>query len=159
VGTDAEKVAAKAALSAASGWYVNLAAASGEKALVPSRTILGVVYFTTFSPGGSALNASQCVPAAGTGRLYAVNIFDASAKLDFDGNSSLTLSDRSVVTGSMISDTPSIYAGSDRVIQLILPPGGMPTGGGSPLPPTGLRTGLQVKGQDAGRLWYMPDTR
>lgn len=173
VGTESEKVAAKAALSAASGWYVNLTAASGEKSLATSRTILGTVYFTTFSPGGSALNASQCVPAAGTGRLYAVNLFDASSKLDFDGSSTLTASDRSVVTGSMISDTPSIYAGSDRVVQLILPPGSVPTTGsifreGSQS--TGRRLGLQTRvpfvstetytpGQEAGRFWYMPDSR
>jgi type IV pilus assembly protein PilY1 len=172
VGTAAEKVAAKAALGAASGWYVNLAAASGEKSLATSRTILGTVYFTTFSPGGSALNASQCVPAAGTGRLYAVNIFDATATLDFDSSASLTASDRSVVTGSMISDTPSIYAGSDRVVQLILPPGSVPTTGNyfRPAKSTGSRLGLQTRvpfvgtetynaGQEAGRYWYMPDAR
>lgn len=173
VGSEAEKVAAKTALGTAAGWYVNLTAASGEKSLATSRTIAGTVYFPTFSPGGSALNANQCVPAAGTGRLYAVSLFDASAKLDFDASNSLTLSDRSVVTGSMISDTPSIYAGSDRVIQLILPPGSVPTTGtifreGSQS--TGRRLGLQTRvpfvstetyapGQDAGRYWYMPDRR
>lgn len=173
VGSEAEKVAAKTSLGTAAGWYVNLTAASGEKSLATSRTIAGTVYFTTFSPGGSALNANQCVPAAGTGRLYAVSLFDASAKLDFNDSNSLTLSDRSVVTGSMISDTPSIYAGSDRVIQLILPPGSVPTTGtifreGSQS--TGRRLGLQTKvpfvptetytpGQEAGRYWYMPDRR
>lgn len=173
VGSETEKVAARAALSASAGWYINLIAASGEKSLATSRTIDGTVFFTTFSPGGSALNANQCVPAAGTGRPYAMNVFDASAKLDFDGSGSLTLSDRSVVAGSMIADTPSIYSGADRVIQLILPPGSVPTTGelfrqGSLS--TGRRLGLQTRvpfapnetykaGQEAGRYWYMPDRR
>ncbi|MFC7408054.1 pilus assembly protein [Hydrogenophaga atypica] len=176
VGSETEKVAAKSTLDAAAGWYVNLTAASGEKSLATSRTIAGTVYFTTFSPGGSALSANQCVPTAGTSRLYALNMFDASAKLDFNGSNSLTLSDRSVVTGSMITDTPSIYAGPDRVIQLMLPPGSVPKtttpgtifGGG--FGRTAQTTGLQTKiprnanesyvpGRDSGRYWYLPDRR
>ena len=165
VGSEAEKVAAKNSLGTAAGWYVNLTAASGEKSLASSRTIAGTVYFTTFSPGGSALNANQCVPAAGTGRLYAVSLFDASAKLDFDASNTLTVSDRSVITGSMIADTPSLFVGDDLTVQVMLPPGSTPTNGGvlsTGFAPTPEYVGLQTRprgGGDVGRYWYMPDRR
>jgi hypothetical protein len=60
-GTDAQQTAAEAGLKAAAGWYIDLQAADGEKALARAVTIAGKVYFTTFSPVID--NENLCVPA------------------------------------------------------------------------------------------------
>lgn len=77
-GTDAEKVAGLSSLNAAKGWMIRLGNTdSGEKALAESLTYAGIVYFTTYSPGDISSSPCQAVP--GEGRLYAVNLTDATA--------------------------------------------------------------------------------
>ena len=77
-GTSTEKVAALSSLNASKGWMIRLGSAdSGEKTLAESLTYAGIVYFTTYSPGDTSSSPCQAVP--GEGRLYAVNLTDATA--------------------------------------------------------------------------------
>ncbi|MFK8051051.1 MAG: pilus assembly protein [Halioglobus sp.] len=116
-GNASQQTAAKTALDAANGWYIDLAA-TGEKAVARSLTIDGRVFFTTFSPDAAQLNL--CVPTPGTARLYAVGLQDASEVVDFNADSNY---ERSWVIGSLVPDTPSPHFGSDGEIRLLLPPG------------------------------------
>jgi type IV pilus assembly protein PilY1 len=58
------------------GWRLALEA-HGEKSLATALTIDGTVFFTTYLPP-SADKDTQCAPAEGSGRLYAVSLKDAS---------------------------------------------------------------------------------
>lgn len=131
-GNASQQTAAKAALIAANGWYIDLTAV-GEKAVARSLTIDGKVFFTTFSPDAAQLNL--CVPTPGTARLYSVGLQDASQVVDFDADGNL---ERSWIIGSLIPDTPSPHFGSDGEIRLLLPPGsgtiGNPFDTGASLP-------------------------
>lgn len=62
------------------GWFFNLLG-SGEKNLAESVTLGGVVFFTTFQPGGSV---SGCSLSEGTGKVFAVNLADATAVYNYD---------------------------------------------------------------------------
>jgi type IV pilus assembly protein PilY1 len=116
-GNASQQTAAKAALIAANGWYIDLNAV-GEKAVARSLTVSGKVFFTTFSPDAAQLNL--CVPTPGTARLYIVGLHDASQVQDFDADGNL---ERSWIIGSLVPDTPSPHFGSDGEIRLLLPPG------------------------------------
>lgn len=85
-------------------------------------TISGKVYFTTFAPEVNDDNI--CEPAAGTGRLYAVRLLDASSVIDFDGDGQLLKGDRLAPLGVLIPDTPAPHFGSDKHIRLLFPSGG-----------------------------------
>lgn len=136
-GTPAEQTAAAVALANANGWRLDLTA-SGEKNLARALTIADKVYFTTFSPESEV--QSICEPLPGDGRLYVLNLFDASADRNLDGDENDF--ERFVVIGSLIPDSPSPHFGSDGKIRLLLPPGGSvdpgignPMETGSALPP------------------------
>lgn len=146
VGTAEEQAAAQLALGNADGWYLDLEAADGEKALARSLTIAGKVYFTTFAPEVNEENI--CEPAAGTGRLYAVRMLDGTAVIDFDGNDRLLSNDRLAQLGVLIPDTPSPHFGSDKEIRLLFPSGGGLDGMGNPL-----ETGAQLRAP-YGTYWY-----
>ena len=144
VGTEAEKIAALADLSAASGWLMNLSA-DGEKSLADSVTIDGKVYFTTFSPDAQVTNI--CEPTPGTGRLYNVSLLGATSITDFDGDGTY---DRFLLVGGLIPDTPSAHFGEDGEIRLLLPPGVAPTNvTGNPL-----KTNSQIR-TPYGSYWHM----
>ena len=64
--------------SATKGWKLPLDAASGEKVLSRSVTFEGVVYFTSFAPGGGA-NACTAVP--GQNRFYAISLLNGRSDL------------------------------------------------------------------------------
>tara|TARA_R110002110_G_scaffold415765_1_gene655143 strand:- start:22427 stop:26056 length:3630 start_codon:yes stop_codon:yes gene_type:complete len=117
-GDTTEKDTAKAALLASNGWRLPLRF-SGEKSLSRSLTIDGKVYFTTFSPDPGL--SSICEPSPGTGRLYVVDLLDASAENDGDNNNVFEDVDRSRIIGSLIPDTPSPHFGKDGEIRLLLP--------------------------------------
>lgn len=144
-GTTAQKLAAKLALSAASGWLMDLVA-NGEKALAESLTIDGKVYFTTFSPDVQVINI--CEPAPGTGRLYNVSLQGATAVRDFDGDGDY---DRFMMVGGLIPDTPSVHFGEDGAIRLLLPPGGGP---GSNVAGNPLKTDATIPAP-YGSYWHM----
>jgi len=143
LGTTAEQAAAQAALASANGWRLDLQA-DGEKALARSITINGKVFFTTFSPDSAVVNV--CEPLPGTGRLYVVDLYNAGAEVDFDGNGN---TERSWVIGAILPDTPSPHFGEDGVIRLLLPPGS--GGGGEIISP--FLTGGSVP-QPRGTYWF-----
>ncbi len=138
-----QKSAAEAGLKAAAGWYIDLEAADGEKALARALTIAGTVYFTTFSPGDDTQNL--CVPAPGMGRLYAMRLLDGRAVIDFNADSQL---DRFAKLGTLIPDTPSPHFGSDKKIRLLFPSGGGLQNMGNPL-----ETGASLRAP-FGTYWY-----
>lgn len=145
-GTDMEKAAAMLALSGAHGWYIDLTAGAGEKALARSLTIAGKSYFTTFTPNLSSTNT--CEPAPGTGRLYVLSVLNATAVTDFTGDNTLGVADRLVTLGSLIPDTPAPHFGSDKKIRLLFPSGGGVQGMANPLD-----TGAEL-GHPYGSYWY-----
>jgi type IV pilus assembly protein PilY1 len=49
----------------------------GEKVLSEAATFAGQVFFNTYEPNSSSAN-STCKAVQGTGRSYAVNLFDAT---------------------------------------------------------------------------------
>ncbi|MCB1699228.1 MAG: hypothetical protein KDI14_00100 [Halioglobus sp.] len=140
-----ERNAAQAALAAASGWRLDLEAA-GEKSLARSLTIGGKVYFTTFSP--AVVSATACTPLAGTGRLYVVNLANATDVEDFDNDGN---TDRFWAIGELLPDTPSPHFGSDGEIRLLLPPGGGSGSIGSPF-----LTGTTIP-RPYGSYWFQEE--
>jgi len=62
------------------GWLINLVS-SGEKVLAQSITVDNKVMFTTYLPDSSHID--NCTPAAGSGRIYTVNVENATP---VDGN-------------------------------------------------------------------------
>ncbi len=131
VGNTTEVASAKASLRNAMGWYIDLNGVAGQKSLAPATTLRGISFFTTFSPNSVATNTNICEPAAGTGRLFALDLQDASAAIDFDSNGSLLTADRFALLGSMVPDAPSLYFSRDQQIRLLFPAGGGPTSGTS----------------------------
>lgn len=64
------------------GWALNLTA-SGEKGLATPVTVNNVAYFTTYLPPGASADGA-CGLSEGSGRLYAVSLFNAAAVHDYD---------------------------------------------------------------------------
>lgn len=98
----------------ANGWKMELRAGtdtwSGEKVLAEARTFDNRIYFTTFTPGGSA-SANDCRPRLGTNRLYMVDLFTGRPITNLDGSAdgdddSLTAEDRYMEVGGSIAAEP-----------------------------------------------------
>ena len=66
-------------LDVVNGWYVNLPEL-GEKGLSSPLIANGLVFFTSYVPNTGGSNS--CAPAEGDGRLYVMNLTDASAAFD-----------------------------------------------------------------------------
>lgn len=92
--------------SSASGWFITLGAGNGEKVLAPSITLNGEIYFTTYTPPASTTN-TNCEPPSGSGRLYHVNLFDATPVIPQAG-----------VSAGSTPPTPTV---GDRVTNLERP--------------------------------------
>lgn len=76
-GSAAEKAAAASKFANnKGGWYIRMEN-SGEKVLSEAVTFGGQVFFNTYEPNSGAANSS-CSAVQGTGRSYAVNLFDAT---------------------------------------------------------------------------------
>ena len=76
-GRDSQKAAAAAAFNKnTGGWYIRMER-SGEKVLAQAITFAGQVFFNTYEPSSTSANAS-CQAVQGTGRSYAVSLFDAT---------------------------------------------------------------------------------
>lgn len=76
-GSAAQQAAAAAAFSKSEGgWYIRLEN-DGEKVLAEASTISGMVFFNTYEPSNGSANNS-CRAVQGTGRAYAVNLFNAT---------------------------------------------------------------------------------
>ncbi len=77
------------------GWYIQLYDTTapitptpsfvGEKVLAKSSTVSGKIFFSTFTPITSSASATiSCSPNQGVGRMYILNIEDATPVVDFD---------------------------------------------------------------------------
>ena len=86
-GSDAEKATAITNLDAKAGWYVTLHEPSGafvgEKGLAEALIIEGLMIVTTYIPQDRD-STSACEPADGVGRVYFMNLGDATPKYNFD---------------------------------------------------------------------------
>jgi type IV pilus assembly protein PilY1 len=121
----------------ASGWRLRLTEV-GEKVLATALTVTGKVFFTTYMPQASG-SASACSPSEGAGRLYAVNLQDATAVINYD-----TSDDDPSEPG-----VPSTI--SDRSVELRS--GGIPAEVVSIPPNKILRPDLQIDDVDATTRW------
>lgn len=129
VGTATQVTEARTSLVGAMGWFIQLGASPGEKSLSASTTLRGITFFSTFAPSTASETRNACVPQAGTARLYALNLQDGSAAIDFNGNGALVTNDRFALLGSSVPDTPSLYFSKDQQIRLLFPAGGGPAQG------------------------------
>ena len=71
------------------GWFIDLGlgtTGTGEKNLAAALTLGGVIFFSTFSPVAAT---SACGLSEGTGKIFAVNLLDATAvfSIDIDNDS------------------------------------------------------------------------
>ena len=119
------------------GWRLGLTEA-GEKVLATPLTVTGKVFFTTYLPF-AASGASACAPSEGAGRLYAVNLQNAFAVINYD-----TSDDDPSAPGE-----PSTI--SDRSVELRS--GGIPAEVVSIPPNKILRPDLQIDEVDVNTRW------
>lgn len=119
------------------GWRLGLTA-TGEKVLATPLTINGKVFFTTYLPF-AASSASSCSPTEGAGRLYAVNLQNAFAVINYD-----TTDDDPSAPGE-----PSTI--SDRSVELRS--SGIPAEVVSIPPNKILRPDLQIDNVDVNTRW------
>ena len=100
-GDDIAKADALDALKTSRGWYLNFPDA-GEKSLAAPVVLGGKLFFTTYLPEASG---GTCEAQEGGGRLYAVDVLNAKAVINFDGigdDSNLSASDRTYTLGGGI---------------------------------------------------------
>jgi len=92
-GDDIENAAAETALDDAEGWYIELDDGTGsntwvgEKGLAEVLILEGVVIATTFTPINDTSLTDSCKPQSGTGKVFFVDLFDASAAFPSDNDS------------------------------------------------------------------------
>lgn len=90
-GTDAQNDTAQTALDNSNGWYIKLDDETnsntwvGEKGLSEALILEGSVIVTTFTPIVLA-GGSSCEPQAGTGKVFFLDVFDASASFPSDSD-------------------------------------------------------------------------
>ena len=84
----------------------------GEKVLAEARTFGNKVFFTTFTPGGTA-SVNDCQPALGTNRLYIMDIVNGMPVHNLDQSAdeeNLTHSDRGMeFQGSLPSEVQFLF--------------------------------------------------
>ena len=88
-GSAAQKAAAVTNLGSAKGWYIRFneldGSYIGEKALAEPLIIGGVGLVTTYVPEDLDPTSSSCVPKAGTGIIYYVNVTDGTPTFNIAG--------------------------------------------------------------------------
>jgi hypothetical protein len=102
-------------LNASSGWFVRFP--QGEKVLATSISFQGAVLFTTFSPNGQTV--TTCGPDVGRGRLYAMNLTDASAVFTKTVNGVETPSRTFDLVRGGIPPTPAIILSDNGTTVLV----------------------------------------
>jgi len=110
--TDSAKEALEIAVSNKDGWYINFSQTDGEKSSSSSIVINGVVYFTSFVPPSSVVNANLCVMPNGQGWLYAIDLALGTSKynwLDSDNPDGVTDGDvRKVYISEQYLGSPTL---------------------------------------------------
>jgi len=92
-GNETENTAAATALDDAEGWYIELDDGTGtdtwvgEKGLAEVLILEGVVIATTFTPINATTATNSCEPQSGIGKVFFVDLFDASAAFPSDNDS------------------------------------------------------------------------
>ena len=102
-------------LNASSGWFVRFP--QGEKVLSTSISYKGAVLFTTFSPNGQTV--TTCGPDVGRGRMYAMNLVDASAVYTKTVNGSETPSRSFDLVRGGIPPTPAVILSDNKTTVLV----------------------------------------
>ena len=100
------------------GWYLSFTN-SGEKVIEQSITFNNAVIFTSYVPPG-ANSGNICQAAAGSGRLYALNILNGNPYIDTNHDGTLTEQDRFVdLMGAGIAPSPRVLLenGTDGITQ------------------------------------------
>ncbi len=86
-----------------SGWVLDLELDQGEKVLTAARTLDNIIYFTSYSPETMPAedNDDPCTAAIGSGsnRIYAVSVFTGAPATDRNGDSNITIDERSADLG------------------------------------------------------------
>jgi type IV pilus assembly protein PilY1 len=97
-GSVAQKAAAVTNLGNAKGWYISFSELNGsfigEKALAEPLIIGGIGLVTTYVPEDLDPNAASCIPKAGTGIIYYVNVTDGTPTFNISGTVDKTREDR-----------------------------------------------------------------
>ncbi len=89
------------------GWYLSFSN-SGEKVIESSITYNNAIIFTSYIPPG-ANTSNVCQAAAGSGRLYALNILNGDPYIDTNHDGKLNENDRYVdLVGSGIAPSPQV---------------------------------------------------
>ena len=90
--------AAQAALGASNGWFIDLLDGTfKQKTFSPARIFDSVILFTTYQ-GERSVPDDVCTATTSSGlsQVYALNLTDASARLDLDETGVLNVGDRTV---------------------------------------------------------------
>jgi type IV pilus assembly protein PilY1 len=97
-GSAAQKGAAVTNLGTARGWYISFEEMDGsfigEKALSEPLIIGGIGLVTTYVPEDIDPDSASCVPKAGTGIIYYVNVTDGTPTFNIAGTVDKTREDR-----------------------------------------------------------------
>jgi len=97
-GSAAQKGSAVTNLGTAKGWFISFEEMDGsfigEKALSEPLIIGGIGLVTTYVPEDLDPNAASCVPKAGTGIIYYVNVTDGTPTFNISGTVDKTREDR-----------------------------------------------------------------
>jgi type IV pilus assembly protein PilY1 len=121
-GTTTQKAAAVTNLGNAKGWFISLEQPDGsfigEKALAEPLIIGGVGLVTTYIPEDLNPGVNSCIPKAGSGRLYFVNVTDGTPVFNLAGTIDKTSEDRY---------NPLLNGGIPPSPTVILTEGGTPT--------------------------------
>lgn len=135
--SDANYAAALTSLKGKSGWYIDLASSGtptwiGEKNLSRPVIYAGAAYFTTYVPANSSTAATTCAKDEGLGKLYNLNVLNATANYDYDADTTLETSERSTVVGGGIPSELVVVIRQSGVSGLIGTSGGAAKPAGIP---------------------------
>ena len=110
---------------AAAGWFYDFTQAGtvAEKVLSSAVTTGGVVTFTTFAPEATS-STDPCGASLGLGTAYNFDVLSAGAALDFDGDGSITPSDRTFELSSGIPSSVVPVFTTEGVIGIVGVEGG-----------------------------------
>jgi type IV pilus assembly protein PilY1 len=131
--SDTQKTNLKTAYSTSLGWYMTLGN-TGEKGVSTVSVTNDVLVFNTYTPASISSSATACgVPNPGSGRIYALDLFTASAIFSsFDttdsGGANPTTSDRANLGVGMPVEGANLGSTTAGLILLTNHGGGDPDG-------------------------------